>query len=421
LPFPIQFRGHSHILGIYSSPQRKIEEGLEYLRIGFEENNEAIVMITDELTKDEVRSEIINKWKISKNELEDLERKSIINIKSGEEIYFPSTIIDHEKTIKQFSDIAYASIKKGKKRLRVFADTKIFFEREHEDHLIEYEKSPPHLFDFPLTGLCAYDLDDFVKLDHTSRKILFDHHNLYLTNNAFRSIFDISDNTSAILSEHICMFYEDNRLQNSSSLSIPIITDSILRYIDEGLLQNQLCVYLSIYNMKKEYEKNIISQISNKDSSIYNNFMLVPDTDRYYINAVCENLTPFEDLKKLIFAKAILGNKKNIRIVCDIPDFLFKNKHFDQSVALEEWWNETLEDLNKRHGLNVSLLCLYHSNNSQKRPYQFHRHRINDNHTIICDVNGIIQSKYSDNDSLIEKREKNDVTKMKGKKGDVVE
>ena len=100
-------------------------------------------MITDELTKDEVRSEIINKWKISKNELEDLERKSIINIKSGEEIYFPSTIIDHEKTIKQFSDIAYASIKKGKKRLRVFADTKIFFEREHEDHLIEYEKSPP--------------------------------------------------------------------------------------------------------------------------------------------------------------------------------------------------------------------------------------------------------------------------------------
>ena len=160
--------------------------------------------------------------------------------------------------------------------------------------------------------------------------------------------------------------------------------------------------------MKKENEKNIISQISHNDSSIYNNFMLVPDTDRYYINAVCENLAPFEDLKRLIFEKATLDNKKDIRIVCDISNFLFRNNHFDQGIAVEEWWNETLEDLNKRHGLNVSLLCLYYSNNFQKSPYQFHRHRINDNHTVVCDVNGIIQSKYSDFDSIIEKREKKD-------------
>ena len=43
-----------------------------------------------------------------------------------------------------------------------------------------------------------------------------------------------------------------------------------------------------------------------------------------------------------------------------------------------------------------------------KSPYQFHRHRINDNHTVVCNVNGIIQSKYSDFDSIIEKREKKD-------------
>lgn len=421
LPPITQIQDNSHILGVFSSPQRKIEEGLEYLRIGFEYKNEAILMVTDELTKDEIKNEIIKKWNISPDGLGKLEKNGIVNIKSSSKLYFSTSKMDREEILKQYSDITNKAIKKGKRGLRAFVDMRIFFERTYVNYVIEFEKSLPISYDFPLTFICAYDLDDFKKLDQKSRKILFDHHNLYLTNNAFRSIFDISDNTSAILIEHICMFYEDNRLQNSSSLSIPIITDSILRYIDEGLLQNQLCVYLSIYNMKKEYEKNIISQISNKDSSIYNNFMLVPDTDRYYINAVCENLTPFEDLKKLIFAKAILGNKKNIRIVCDIPDFLFKNKHFDQSVALEEWWNETLEDLNKRHGLNVSLLCLYHSNNSQKRPYQFHRHRINDNHTIICDVNGIIQSKYYDYDSLIEKREKNDVTKMKGKKGDVVE
>ena len=42
-----QIQDNSHILGIYSSPQRKIEEGLEYLRIGFEEKNEAILLITE--------------------------------------------------------------------------------------------------------------------------------------------------------------------------------------------------------------------------------------------------------------------------------------------------------------------------------------------------------------------------------------
>ena len=56
----IQGNNH-HILGVFSSPQRKVEEGLEYLRIGFKEKNEAILLVTDELTKDEVRNEIIKK------------------------------------------------------------------------------------------------------------------------------------------------------------------------------------------------------------------------------------------------------------------------------------------------------------------------------------------------------------------------
>ena len=88
MPPILQFQDKSHVLGIYSTPQRKIEEGLEYLRIGFEENNEAILMVTDELTKEEVRNEIIKKWNISKYDLQDLERNSIINIKTPKETLF---------------------------------------------------------------------------------------------------------------------------------------------------------------------------------------------------------------------------------------------------------------------------------------------------------------------------------------------
>ena len=126
MPPIIQFQDKSHVLGIYSSPQRKIEEGLEYLRIGFEENNEAILMITDELTKDEIRNEIIKKWNISRDHLVDLEKNAIINIKNSRKFYLSTNITDRDRITKQYSDLAYKSIKKGKRGLRIFGDMKVF-------------------------------------------------------------------------------------------------------------------------------------------------------------------------------------------------------------------------------------------------------------------------------------------------------
>ena len=286
-----QTEDNSHILGIYSSPQRKIEEGLEYLRIGFEEKNEAILMITDELTKDEIRNEIIKKWNISRDHLADLEKNAIINIKNSRKFYFSIPITDQHRIAKQYSDLAYKSLKKGKKGLRTFGDMKIFFEKEYDKYVIEFEKLFSPLNDFPMIGICAYDLDDFKKLDHESRKILFDHHNLHLTNNLYRNIFDDSVHQ---LTEHICMYLE---MESQFSSFLPI-TNSLLRYLEEGLQQNQLCVYLSMNNLKKDHKKIILSQIPNLKKFQKENFMIIGNSDDYYINAACDNLKPFEDLKK---------------------------------------------------------------------------------------------------------------------------
>jgi thymidine kinase len=176
------------------------------------------------------------------------------------------------------------------------------------------------------------------------------------------------------------------------------ITSNILQYLGEGLQQNQLCVYLSMNNLKKGHSKIMLSQISNLKNFQKENFMIIENSDDYYIDAACDNLKPFEDLKRQIFEKATLDNKKEIRIVCDITNFLFRNKHFDQCVAVEEWWDQTIEELNKIHGLNILLLCLYNSNNFQNAPFEYQRYRINDNHSIICDSEGIVHSKF---DSLI--------------------
>ena len=54
--------------------------------------------------------------------------------------------------------------------------------------------------------------------------------------------------------------------------------------------------------MKKDHPKKILSQLTNlKKSPIKKNFMVIKNSDNYYINAVCNNLKPFEDLKKEIF------------------------------------------------------------------------------------------------------------------------
>ncbi len=155
-----------------------------------------------------------------------------------------------------------------------------------------------------------------------------------------------------------------------------------------------------MHNIEKD-SKTILSLIPHLNNSKEKNFMLIKNSDDYYINPACENLKPFEDLKRQILVKSTLGNKKEIRLVCDIPNLLFKNKHFGQCIAVEEWWDQTIGELNKKHGLSVLLLCLYNSNSFQNTSFKYHRHRINNNHNLVCDSEGIMHSKYSKFDSFM--------------------
>ena len=89
-----------------------------------------------------------------------------------------------------------------------------------------------------------------------------------------------------------------------------------------------------------------------------------------------------------ITQKAIAENKTEIRLVIDYTDFLFNYKHFDQCFALEEWWEQTIEEWKKNYGLNVSIICLFCTRKFGSIPYKYHRHRITNNHGIVCDAEG---------------------------------
>ena len=279
------------------------------------------------------------------NNLAQLEENGIITLKSPKEFYFLKDVQTLEKAIRQYSDITSKAIEIGKSGLRFFTDVHIFFHCGNEDYLVELESLLSPSFDFPLTCVCAYDLKDVQGLSLGKRKLLFDHHNHHLINNIYKNIIA---SPTPLLIEHIVMFSET-----------PSHSRGVIPYLVEGLHKGQLCVYHSMHNIVVGHQKTILSQIAKLINYNEKNLMIIGNSDRYFVSAACDNLNPFEDLKKLITQIAISENKKDIRIVTDFSDFLFNYKHFDQCFALEEWWEHTIEEWKKNYGLNVSIICLF--------------------------------------------------------------
>ena len=102
MPLINSIHDKNHVIGLYESQEQKIEEGLKYLRIGFEQKNEAILLILDELSIDKVRNAIINNWNIFQDELTKLEKSETITIRTSSEFYFTNRILNNESPVHQY-------------------------------------------------------------------------------------------------------------------------------------------------------------------------------------------------------------------------------------------------------------------------------------------------------------------------------
>ena len=97
---------------------------------------------------------------------------------------------------------------------------------------------------------------------------------------------------------------------------VPSPQGGVISYLVEGLQKEQLCVYHSMHNIVKEHQKTLLSQIAKLINYEEKNLlMIIGNSDSYFVSAACDNLKPFEDLKKQITKQAITENKTEIRIV----------------------------------------------------------------------------------------------------------
>ena len=161
-----------HIVAEYSDKEAELEEAFDFLKSGLEKN-EIIMLITDDMSKDEIRKKINTEWNVN---AETLEKNGHFIIKTTPEWFFPyAPPSAHKLNTVWITLIDYPHMK-GKNGMRVFADMSAFFRYGFVRELIHYESTLEKEFDFPFTIICAYKSDDIETLNPKQEDTLIRHH-----------------------------------------------------------------------------------------------------------------------------------------------------------------------------------------------------------------------------------------------------
>ena len=163
----------NHVIAVYATKEEKFNEAFAFLKEGLE-RNEVIVLTTTDLSKDEIRARMRNKWNVNVSELES---KGDVIIRTTEEIYFPDGVPNIPRTIALWSTLVENSLNKGKRGLRVVGDMAAFFRNGFTKELLEYESCLEQRFDFPAIGICAYDSIDIENMTTEQLIRLRERHN----------------------------------------------------------------------------------------------------------------------------------------------------------------------------------------------------------------------------------------------------
>lgn len=411
-----------HIFSIYSNSKEKLDSGILFLKEGLQ-NNEAVLLVTDEISKEEA---IVKFKEIFKNDLQidDYLKKGIITILTSNEWYFSNNEFDLERMIKKWkiavSDVLSINTKDKNdvniqnnnfknnnsnkeinnnnnnnkiifdthfpvkiKRLRAFCDMKCFYERGFNDILINYESVGDRINPFPLYSLYAYESSFISNLNPQIFKTLVQHHEIVRENN-----HNVLINPSSKM--HILLLYKnDNELDKAIST-----------YINEGLKKGQICIYGTFLPLDDQTNKEFISSINNYKENVENGKLILIDLSSYYINAMIGNFEPFEQIIQEALDKIDKVNSNDLQInqkdkkdnsmrfagIC--TTLLFKNKHFEECLNLEKWWH--------KKQFRGSTLCVYPKELLDQYPYDIYFSEIYHNHHIVVDSNGKLIPKYMD-------------------------
>lgn len=169
-------------------------------------------------------------------------------------------------------------------------------------------------------------------------------------------------------------------------------------YINQGLKENQLCIYASVYAYDEPHLSRILSKIMDHKENINKGNLIIVNLKPFYDSALKEDLTLFEKLKIQILQELERRNNKSVIIVADCADNLFQNQYFDQSELVESWWHRVYmewiqqdqEKKNNQFQHDITIVCPHLGKLLGMDPFNQHKYKIFDNHSITMGIEGHI-------------------------------
>jgi hypothetical protein len=382
----------SHTFSIYSNCQEKLDAGFQFLIEGLE-NDESILFVTDDLSKEEIIERLKKICQFRFN-ISTLVNDGVITILSSTQWYFsgdmletgklspsggmtmsksPSpihndTIMENEDNIKGIDIILPMD---SKKRFRAFYDMKPFFEKKYYEALINYESTQKDASN-PEHTLCAYEIGLMQEIGPEAFRTLVKNHTVINEMN-YDALIDSSTNM------HVILLYDKQ----------DDLDKAVSTYINEGLKRGQICIHASVSLANESYLENFSSQITNYQENLEKGNLIVIDLVPYYVNAMEGNLESFNRLKEEMIFKANQDtNRKDrhIRLTADCATLLLKNKHFEECINLENWWHEKPFD--------GSYVCPYPKSLLDRYPFNAFLSRLFHIHDVIIDSNGKLIHEY---------------------------
>ncbi len=382
----------SHAFSIYSNSQEKLDAGFQFLIKGLE-NDESILFVTDDLSKEEVVERLKevcqNRFNIS-----TLVNDGIITILSSTQCYFSGDILEMGRLsasggntvsknlppIRKDTEIENDNNSQSghfilpmdsKKRFRAFYDMKPFFEKKYYEALLNYESTQKGVSS-PAYTLCAYEIGLMQEISPEAFRKLVKNHTLINEMN-----YDVLITPSNNM--HVILLYDKQ----------DDLDKAISAYINEGLMRGQICVHASVSLANEGYIENFSSQITNYQENLEKGNLVVVDLVPFYVNAMVGNLESFNKLKEEIISKANSDTNrkdKHIRLTADCATLLLKNKHFEECINLENWWHKKPFD--------GSHVCPYPKSLLDQYPFNAFLSRLIHNHDIIVDSNRKLIHEY---------------------------
>ena len=169
----IPFEEGDHILGIFHK-ENEVEYALSFLKEGLEKN-EAVVLITDKISKKELREKIKTEWGLK--DFDSLLDNRHFIFKTPQQLLFPNGKFLPNERPQMWDELAALAIFNGKTGVRIFVDTSPMFKNKLDDEVFKKETSLPSKLNIPCTITCAYTHEDSESLGKDKLQEIKNHHN----------------------------------------------------------------------------------------------------------------------------------------------------------------------------------------------------------------------------------------------------